>query len=131
MDGPPVPAPGYKHLKELYTTEASAAIEAHMVARDLAEWASIFDAHGLIWAPMAQLPDVVRDPQLRAQEAFATVGEGDAAFETVAVPFRIRDADVRPRGPSAEAGEHTIEVLRAAGIADDRIAELAAHGVFG
>ncbi|MCA9822619.1 MAG: CoA transferase [Dehalococcoidia bacterium] len=109
----------------------SAAIEAHMVARDLAEWASIFDAHGLIWAPMAQLPDVVRDPQLRAQEAFATVGEGDAAFETVAVPFRIRDADVRPRGPSAEAGEHTIEVLRAAGIADDRIAELAAHGVFG
>lgn len=111
--------------------ELGAAIEAHIASRDLADWAEILDRHGLIWAPMAELPDVVRDPQLRAQEAFATIGEGDAAFETVAVPFRIRDADVRPRGRSPEPGEHTAAVLQEAGLAEEQVAALAAKGVFG
>ncbi len=80
---------------------------------------------------MVDLPTVVQDPSLRGRGAFAEVEHPDGAFETVAVPFMIRDAEIGPRGRSPEPGEHTDAVLRELGIGEERVAELAAAGVFG
>jgi crotonobetainyl-CoA:carnitine CoA-transferase CaiB-like acyl-CoA transferase len=49
----------------------------------------------------------------------------------VGTPFVIRDADVRVRGSASTAGADTAEVLAAAGLSEDEVAELAARGVFG
>ena len=94
-------------------------------------WQEALDEHGLIWAPMVELPDVIRDPQLREMGAFATVEHPAGAFETVATPFHIRDADIAVRGRAPEAGEHTHEVLTGLGFDDERIAGLATSGVLG
>jgi crotonobetainyl-CoA:carnitine CoA-transferase CaiB-like acyl-CoA transferase len=80
---------------------------------------------------MAELPDVVNDPSLRALNAIQAVEHPDGRFETVGVPFHIEGADVSVRGRSPEAGEHTSQVLEEAGIGEGRIAELAQAGVFG
>lgn len=111
--------------------ELGAAIGAHFEQHDLEHWAEALDAHGLIWAPMAELPEVVADPQLEAMGAFDEIESPDGPLRTVAVPFRIEGADVRARGRAPFAGEHTFEELRSAGFEDEELAELAERGVIG
>jgi crotonobetainyl-CoA:carnitine CoA-transferase CaiB-like acyl-CoA transferase len=109
----------------------AAEIQACLLTRPLAYWAEMLDRHGLIWAPVAQLPDVVQDPQLREMGAFGTIDHPAGAFETVATPFLIREADIAVRGPSHSAGEDTADVLAGLGLDNERIASLAAAGVLG
>jgi crotonobetainyl-CoA:carnitine CoA-transferase CaiB-like acyl-CoA transferase len=109
----------------------AAVIESVFGEHELAYWAETLDANGLIWAPMAELPEVVADPQLRAMGAFETIAHPAGSFETVGTPFTIRDADVRVRGAAPQAGEHTQEVLHELGVDEERVATWAAGGVFG
>ena len=109
----------------------SATIEAAFRAHDMAHWAETLDANGLIWAPMAELPEVVSDPQLKEMGAFETIEHALGSFQTVATPFKIRDADVRVRGAAPDAGAHTEEVLAELGVDEERLARWAADGVFG
>jgi crotonobetainyl-CoA:carnitine CoA-transferase CaiB-like acyl-CoA transferase len=105
-------------------------LEAMFLSQDLAHWRTVLDGAGLIWEPVAELPDVVDDPVLREAEAFAMVIHPRAgAMEIVGTPFHIRDADVGVRGPAPEAGEHTREVFLQAGVPAERIAALMAEGV--
>lgn len=114
------------------SAELTAAIAATFATRDSGAWAAALDAHGLIWAPVAGLPDVAEDPTLRALGAFTKVtpAEGEP-FETLSPPFRVRGADIGVRGPAPTAGEHTRVVLEQFGFAEPEVAALAAAGVFG
>jgi crotonobetainyl-CoA:carnitine CoA-transferase CaiB-like acyl-CoA transferase len=124
-----------------YTTMASRAehgpalfphIQGHFHEHPLAYWSERLDAHGLIWAPMVTLPEVVRDPQLHHRGAFPAVPGREEGFRTVAAPFYFHDPDAsRPRGPAPEAGEHTFAVLTELGFSEERISALAAAGVLG
>jgi crotonobetainyl-CoA:carnitine CoA-transferase CaiB-like acyl-CoA transferase len=67
---------------------------------------------GCIAGPIAELPEVCADPQLRANGAFQKVSHPVAGdFETVGAPFNIHGADVRVRGPGPEPGADTEAVL--------------------
>lgn len=111
--------------------EIAAAIEQTLLTADLADWAPRLDAHGLIWAPMVDTTQVVADPQLRELNAFQPLELPNGTFETVGVPFTIHGADIRVRGAASKPGEDTANVLAAAGLAEEEIAEFAANGVFG
>jgi crotonobetainyl-CoA:carnitine CoA-transferase CaiB-like acyl-CoA transferase len=45
--------------------------------------------------------------------------------------MRIRDADIRPRGPSPDLGQHTLEILTEAGLSEAEIARLIEQGAIG
>ena len=107
------------------------ATQQRIGAEPFAYWERVFDEQGLIWAPAVDLPGVVDDAQLRAIGAFQPVPHPNGEFEVVGVPFSIWDADVGIRGASPHLGEHTSEAPAEAGIAPERIADLAAAGVFG
>ena len=107
------------------------AAQQRIGSEPFAYWQRVFDEHGLIWAPAVDLPGVVDDPQLRAIGAFQPIPHPAGSFEAVGVPFSIWDADVGIRGASPELGEHTADILAEAGINPERIADLAAAGVFG
>ncbi len=111
--------------------ELAAGIQAAFAEHSMEYWAARLDEFGLIWAPMATIPEVLQDESLREIGAFETIDHPLGPFETVAVPFSIRDADMKVRGPAPAAGEHTHEVLTELGISDERIADLAADGVLG
>ena len=83
-------------------------------AGTMSEWLARFEEHGCIAGPIATLPEVCEDPQLRANGAFEKVVHEQTGyeFETVAAPFNIHGADVRVRGPGPEVGEHTDAVLQ-------------------
>ncbi len=108
-----------------------AAIEAAFREHDLAYWSEQLDRHGLIWAPMVELPEVVDDPALRAVNAFPEVLHSRGPFRTVGVPFSIHGSEIGPQRAAPEAGEHTVAVLSEAGLTESEVAELAAARVFG
>ncbi|MDP6604909.1 MAG: CoA transferase [Dehalococcoidia bacterium] len=115
-----------------HSEQLTAEIDAIFASAGLATWAQRLDAAGLIWAPVAELPEVVDDPTVRALGSFAEVEHPEfGSFETLAAPFKIRGADLAPRGPAPALGQHTQAVLEELGLDADELAELAVAGVFG
>lgn len=112
-------------------SELAAIIEERTLAMDLAELAGRLDENGLIWAPMVELPEVAADPQLRMRGAFQPLETERGTYDTVGVPFIIRDADVRARGMASAPGADTADVLAWAGLGEDEVADLAAGGALG
>ena len=93
-------------------------------------WGPLLDGAGITWAPVAGLPDLVDDPQARANGMFAQVEHPElGTFETLAAPFTMSRAEVAVRGPAPALGQHTDEVLGRFGIAADRIEALHESGV--
>lgn len=105
-------------------------VERLFASEDLAFWRAKLDAAGLIWEPVAELPEVIEDPALRERGAFSViVHERAGAMEIVSAPFEIRDADIQVRGPAPDAGEHTREVFIEAGISVEQIDDLFNRGI--
>ena len=105
-------------------------IKSMFRAHDMAFWRARLDAAGLIWEPVAELPEVVEDPALRERGAFSFIVHDQAgAMEIVSAPFHIRNADIQVRGPAPDAGQHTTEVFLEAGLSEARLDELIARGV--
>ena len=107
-------------------------IESMFRSQPLEYWRQKLDAAGLIWEPVAALPEVVEDPALREREAFSLVfHERAGAMEVVSAPFHIRDADVAVRGPAPDRGQHTRDICGELGLTSDEIDGLIAAGTLG
>jgi crotonobetainyl-CoA:carnitine CoA-transferase CaiB-like acyl-CoA transferase len=114
------------------TVTLTPAIAAAFATKPRADWATALDAHGLIWAPVATLPDVMADPQAREMGWLTSIEHPEfGTFETVGTPFSIAGADIGPRGAAPTAGAHTFEILSELGVSDEEMAQLAADGVIG
>jgi crotonobetainyl-CoA:carnitine CoA-transferase CaiB-like acyl-CoA transferase len=101
-----------------------------MATRPLAEWCALFDEAGLIWAPASTVAEVADNPHAAALGLFPEVEHPTAGrLRTVGTPLRIRGADIAPRGPAPEVGQHTRAVLAGLGIDDDEVDALAAAGI--
>ena len=106
-------------------------MDAEFAARPRDEWGRMFDEAGLIWGPASTLSELAADPQAEAAGLFPTIDHPAGRFRTVAVPVHIDGADVGPRGPAPDIGQHTEDVLEAAGLTPGEVAALAAAGVIG
>ncbi len=99
--------------------------------RTLREWGELFDAHGFIWGPAATVAEFAADPQAEQIGLFPTLETPAGPIRTVSPPLSIAGADVRPRGPAPEIGQHTAEVLSELGLSDDELRSFAAGDVIG
>jgi len=96
---------------------------------DLEAWRPQLDQSGLIWEPVALLPEVIEDPALRERGAFSVlVHERGGAMEVVSAPFEVKGADIEVRGPAPDQGEHTRDVLAKAGLKAEDIESLITKG---
>ena len=93
------------------------------------EWGRRLDAHGVIWAAIQSMTEVIEDPQARANGYYTTVDHPSLGpFETVDAPFRFGRSRVTARGPAPELGQHTEEVLLEFGYSWEEIAALRERG---
>lgn len=117
----------YRHMAELVD-----AIDEILAARSRDEWGEIFDREGLVWGPVLTLDEVPRDRQAEAIGMFPEIEHPERGrYRSVRAPMRFARAEVRPRGPAPEVGEHTRAVLEEAGLPAAEIDGLFAAGVIG
>lgn len=117
----------YQHMAELVD-----AIDAILAGRSRDEWGGIFDREGLVWGPVLTLEEVARDPQAEAIGMFPNIDHDTlGSYRSVRAPMRFRDADVQPRGPAPTLGQHSRDVLAAAGFSAAEIDELLQSGALG
>ncbi len=110
--------------------EVVAAVDAALSTKSRDEWGVLFDAAGLIWGPVLSLNEVAGDAQANSLGLFPTIEHPERGeYRTVRSPMRFATADVGPRGPSPTIGQHTREVLAAAGFDATAIDDLVARGV--
>jgi len=75
-------------------------------------------------------PEVISDPQVQHNGTVVTVPNGDGDLVRVARSAARFDGQVQaPTRGGAHLGEHSTEILRELGWAEERIAELLASGV--
>jgi crotonobetainyl-CoA:carnitine CoA-transferase CaiB-like acyl-CoA transferase len=117
--------------RRAHMSELTDLMDALFVQRTLHEWGALCDEKGFIWGPGSTIADFASDPQAEAIGLFPTIDHPDGAFRTIAAPVSIADADVRPRGPAPEIGQHTAEVLGELGIDAEQLAGLAGDGIIG
>ena len=108
----------------------TAVLDEVFAARDWDEWRHILETTGVAFGVVGTLDDIPHDPQMRASGALVPMDDprAGAAF-TVSSPIQIDGQKKVPATFAPEIGEHTVEVLRAAGVAEAEIQRLLAAGV--
>ena len=114
-----------------HSHELTSEIASTFRSKALAEWGPSLDAEALTWAPVAELPELIHDPQMEEMNAWSVIDGSEGRFRTLNTPFEIEGADIGPRGPAPKTGQHTHDVLREVGLSDDEIAALAESGALG
>lgn len=94
---------------------------------DLTEWRKRLDAHGLTYGVVHTLDEVGADPQMHATGALLPFAQ--ASGFTVAAPFQVAGTPQVAPGHAPGLGEHTAQLLREAGFADDQIEQFRARGI--
>ena len=102
-------------------------VAAHLLRRTTAEWAEVFSAARMWWAPVNDHAAVIADPQVQHNDSFDRY-EHPAAGSVRVLKHPVSYDGVRPgiRTAPPELGEHTRDVLSDLGYTDDAIVR---HGV--
>ena len=107
------------------TREVRAMCDEGFAKLTLAEAGARLDEQDLAWAPMATLAELATSEMAEAAGCFITVEDGwGGSFRAPASPARFPEG-APPVGRAApKLGQHTREVLEAAGLRPDQIAAL-------
>jgi crotonobetainyl-CoA:carnitine CoA-transferase CaiB-like acyl-CoA transferase len=109
-----------RHIDEL-----EREIEAITTQKTTEEWIAIVDKAGVPCGPVLTYDQTWEDPQVLARDMIAEVEHPIIGpMRTIAPPTKFSDMDFEVRRPAPWVGQHTAEVLREAGLTDERIAEL-------
>ena len=105
--------------------ELEREIEAITTQKTTDEWIAIVDAAGVPCGPVLSYDETWEDPQVVARDMVTEVTHPIIGpMKTVSPPTKFSDLDFAVRRPAPWIGQHTTEVLREAGIDDDRITDL-------
>jgi len=101
-------------------------IEAVTMTKPKAHWLSRFEEQGIPCGPINTYAEALRTPQVEAREMVVPVEHPTLGPQrTLGTPIKMSDTPPRvgPRVP--RLGEHTVEVLREAGLSDEEITSAA------
>lgn len=109
--------------------EAVAAFRGVFAMRNRDEWVAQLGPLDVCVEPVLDLDEAVDRAEREVPGSIAQERAGDAVFRTVAPPIALTATPVATRRPAPGLGEHTDEVLGAAGYTEAEIATLRASGV--
>ncbi|MDD5039203.1 MAG: CoA transferase [Dehalococcoidales bacterium] len=105
-------------------------LEEVFASKSLDEWKPRLDKEGLPWSPLQTLPEVINDPQARANDFFIAFEHPTyGRIEVVANPVKLSKTPETIRLPAPEFGQHTEEVLLEYGYTWDDISRFKELGV--
>ncbi len=112
-------------LRRANGPELVAIIDAAVGAKTMSEWKEILRANGVIWGAVPTTEQAARDPQMEANGVFAEIEPG---LRTIANPLTIEGVEKEKPRMAPKIGEHTVEVLKSAGLSDEAIRSLIESG---
>jgi len=110
-------------------TDLAPTLQEIFHQRTLAEWMEVALEHDIAMGPANQLPDLADDPQLAAREIIVeTIHPHAGPFTAVGWPAPVQGQPFEVVRPAPRLGEHTDEILLAAGYDVVEITDLRARG---
>ena len=108
----------------------NAALTAVFATRPMAHWIDLLNAAGVPAGPVYSVPQVFEDAQVRHLGVLESVTLADGAtMQVIGQPVVLTRTPARVDTAAPEWGEHTDEILREIGYADEAIARLRSTGV--
>jgi crotonobetainyl-CoA:carnitine CoA-transferase CaiB-like acyl-CoA transferase len=105
-------------------------VEAILATRTTAAWVERLEAASIAAGPVYEFDEVFEDPQVRHLGLVVGLEQPGAGHtRMLGFPAAASAAPAEPFRPAPLLGQHTAEVLREIGVADDRIAALSEAGV--
>ena len=101
-----------------------AELEQTFRGRTRQEWLDRLHAADVPAAPINTIGEALDEPQVQHQRMVRTFGDGDEALRLVGFPVSYHDTPCEPGRRPPKIGEHTDEVLRAAGLSTEEIRHL-------
>lgn len=114
--------------RRTHASEVIAILDEVFARRGRDEWAEAFDEHGVWWAPVNSVEDLLEDPQAIAAGVFVDIPGGDGTLRSVAGPVDFGSVSA-PKDGAPGLGEHTDAVLRGIGVTEDELTRLRQGGV--
>lgn len=108
--------------------EITGQIALKMVERNAADWLYDFSAADVPASYVQSLSEVVVDPQVQARGSLLPVPDSQNLY-SIHSPFRLGSLKEPRNERFPQLGEHTIDVLREAGISQEQVEKLLADGV--
>ena len=107
-----------------------AILDEVFATKDWAEWRRLLETSGIVFGVVATLDDILTDEQMVKSGALVPIDDPRAgAALTVSSPIAIEGQEKVPPTLAPAIGQHTVEVLRAAGFAEAEIERLLRAGV--
>jgi crotonobetainyl-CoA:carnitine CoA-transferase CaiB-like acyl-CoA transferase len=78
--------------------------------------------HGVPCSAYRTVAEALRDPQIAYRGALSEVSDGGGEFKVLNLPFRMSGASVSAAKRMSTLGEHTVALLKEAGLSQDEIA---------
>jgi formyl-CoA transferase len=105
-----------------------AAIETLTIEQPRQHWLKLFDENGIPCGPINDYAQVFADPQVTARGMAVEVEHPTLGrIRTLGSPIKMSETPPRVGRPAPLLGQHTLEVLREAGVSDEEIARLQEH----
>ena len=93
-------------------------------------WIATLNAAGVPAGPILSVPGVFADPQVQHREMVMPVDHGDrGTVQMLGFPMKFSEDPCRVRHPAPDLGEHSADVLQAAGFGAEEISDLVERGI--
>ncbi|HEV2780050.1 MAG TPA: CoA transferase [Actinophytocola sp.] len=112
--------------------ELAAELGRTLSTRDTAEWMAMLGDAGIPAGPIRDYAQSCADPHTLAREMVVELDHPvEGRVRALGIPVKLSETPGRIRRPPPRLGEHTDEVLAAAGLSTDEIRSLRTGGVAG
>jgi crotonobetainyl-CoA:carnitine CoA-transferase CaiB-like acyl-CoA transferase len=127
IEDPKFKIPGDRKARE---SELAELLESTLSRESTAYWLELLDKAGVVAGPIYNMEQVYHDPQVQAREMLIDLDDPELGIlHNIGIPVKLSATPGRIRRRAPALGEHSVEVLQAAGFSEADVVELVNAGV--